>query len=62
MRRRGTAPDRRAGPGLRECDSPYTPEGLISALDEVITMLTCAMRDAILQLQPPASQPRPLPF
>jgi hypothetical protein len=31
---------------LRECDSLYTPEGLISALDEVITMLSYATRDA----------------
>ena len=32
---------------LRECDSLYTPEGLIGALDEVITMFSCAMRDAV---------------
>ena len=32
---------------LRECDSLYTPEALIGALDEVITTLSCAMRNAI---------------
>ncbi len=47
---------------LADSDSPYTPDALIGALDEVITTLTYAMRDAVLQLQPPASQPRPLPF
>ena len=35
---------------LRECDSLYTPGALIGALDEVITMLTSATRDAIRQL------------
>jgi hypothetical protein len=47
---------------LRECDSPYTPHALISALDEVITLLTSATRDAIRQLQPPRQPTRPLPF
>jgi hypothetical protein len=32
---------------LRECDSLYTPEGLIGALDEVITMLSFAIRNAV---------------
>jgi hypothetical protein len=32
---------------LRECDSLYTPDALIGALDEVITMLTRAIRDAV---------------
>ena len=32
---------------LRECDSLYTPQALIGALDEVITTLSCAMRNAI---------------
>jgi len=44
---------------LRECDSPYTPDALISALDEVITHLTGAMRDAVLHIQQPARQPSP---
>jgi hypothetical protein len=35
---------------LRDCDSLYTPDALISALDEVITMLTSATRDALRQL------------
>jgi hypothetical protein len=47
---------------LADCDSPYTPQALIGALDEVITQLTYAMRDAIAQIQPPASQPGPHPF
>ena len=46
---------------LRNCDSPYTPDALISALDEVITQLTYAMRDAV-HISPTASQPGPLPF
>jgi hypothetical protein len=32
---------------LRDCDSLYTPQTLISALDEVITTLTRATRDAL---------------
>jgi hypothetical protein len=47
---------------LRDCDSPYTPGTLISALDEVITQLIYAMRDAAARIQPPASQPSPHPF
>lgn len=47
---------------LRDCDSPYTPGTLISALDEVITQLIYAMRDAAAQIQPPACQPSPDPF
>jgi hypothetical protein len=35
---------------LRECDSSYTPGALITALDEVITMLTSATRNATRQL------------
>jgi hypothetical protein len=35
---------------LRDCDSLYTPDALISALDEVITMLTSATRDALRQI------------
>src|SRR2546421_11499112 len=36
---------------LRESASPYTLPALIGALDDVITMLTCAIRDT----GPPAS-------
>jgi hypothetical protein len=32
---------------LRDCDSLYTPQALISALDEIITTLTLATRDAL---------------
>ena len=46
---------------LADCDSPYTPQALIGALDEVITALTHAMRDAVLQITPPASPPSPHP-
>ena len=32
---------------LHDCDSLYTPQALVSALDEVITTLTRATRDAL---------------
>ena len=35
---------------LQDCDSLYTPDALLSALDEVITMLTSATRDALRQI------------
>jgi hypothetical protein len=38
---------------LRDCDSPYTPGTLLSALDQVITQLTHAIRDALGPIQPP---------
>ena len=41
---------------LRECDSPYTPDALISALDEVISQLTRATRHAIADISPPIRQ------
>jgi hypothetical protein len=39
---------------LRESGSPYTLPGLISALDEVISHLTRATRQAIADLSPPS--------
>jgi len=44
---------------LRESASPYTLRALISALDDVITMLTCAIRDAGPSSSPAADQPPP---
>jgi hypothetical protein len=41
---------------LLDCDSPYTPDALTRALDEIITTLTYAVRDAMRHVQPPASQ------
>lgn len=38
---------------LRDCDSPYTPDTLTGALDQVITQLTYAIRDALSPIQPP---------
>jgi hypothetical protein len=38
---------------LRDCDSPYTPQALLGALDQVITQLTYAIRDALSPIQPP---------
>ena len=38
---------------LRNCDSPYTPQALLGALDQVITQLTYAIRDALSPIQPP---------
>jgi hypothetical protein len=38
---------------LRDCDSPYTPDTLLGALDQVITHLTHAIRDALGPIQPP---------
>jgi len=38
---------------LRDCDSPYTPQALLGALDQVITQLTYATRDALSPIQPP---------
>jgi hypothetical protein len=38
---------------LRDCDSPYTPQALLSGLDQVITQLTYAIRDALSPIQPP---------
>ncbi len=38
---------------LRDCDSPCTPDTLLSALDQVITQLTYAIRDAFSPIQPP---------
>ena len=46
---------------LRESDSPYTLPALIGGLDDVITQLTQAMRNAVPDvIRPPASS-RPLP-
>ena len=47
---------------LRNCGSPCTPDTLAGALDEVITQLTRAIRNAVLHISPAASQPGPLPF
>ena len=41
---------------LRESGSPYTLPGLISALDEVISQLTRAMRQALTEVSPPTRQ------
>ena len=41
---------------LRESGSPYTLPGLISALDEVISQLTRATRQAIADTSPPSRQ------
>ena len=38
---------------VRDCDSPYTPQALLSALDQVITQLTYAIRDALSPIKPP---------
>ena len=38
---------------LRNCDSPYTPDTLLTALDQIITQLTYAIRDALSPIQPP---------
>ncbi len=38
---------------LRDCDSPYAPDTLLGALDQVITQLTYAIRDALSPIQPP---------
>ena len=38
---------------LHDCDSPYTPDTLLAALDHVITHLTHAIRDALSPIQPP---------
>jgi hypothetical protein len=37
---------------LRDCDSPYTPQALLSALDQVITQLTYTIRDALSPIKP----------
>jgi hypothetical protein len=42
---------------LRESGSPYTLPALISALDEVISQLTRATRDAIAEISPPGQDP-----
>ena len=42
---------------LRDSDSPYTPEDLLSALDQVIAQLTYAIRDALSPIQPPPPSP-----
>jgi hypothetical protein len=44
---------------LRESASPYTLPVLIGALDDVITMLTRAIRDADSTAGPPAHRSRP---
>jgi hypothetical protein len=41
---------------LRESGSPYTLPGLISGLDEVISQLTRAMRQAIAEVSLPSHQ------
>ena len=41
---------------LRDCDSPYTLPGLLSALDEVISQLTRATHLAIAEITPPSHQ------
>ena len=42
---------------LRDSDSPYTPEDLLSALDQVIAQLPYAIRDALSPIQPPPPSP-----
>jgi hypothetical protein len=47
---------------LRESGSPYTLPTLIGGLDEVITQLTQAMRNAVLDItSPPAASDHPTP-
>jgi hypothetical protein len=41
---------------LRESGSPYTLPGLISGLDEVISQLIGATRQAIADVSPPSRQ------
>ena len=45
---------------LRDCDSPYTPPALLGALDQVITQLTYAMRNAAPGSPLPPAAPPPL--
>ena len=45
---------------LRESGSPYTLQALIGGLDDVITQLTQAIRNAIPDISPPRHQPRPV--
>jgi len=48
---------------LRESGSPYTLPALITALDDVISQLTRLMRDAVMHIEPPRTNPAaPLPF
>jgi hypothetical protein len=59
----GTQPDITAPAEdyLRESASPYTLPALIDALDDVITQLTQAMRNAVPAITPSAGQlPSPL--
>src|SRR5438128_11862787 len=45
---------------LRYSGSPYTLPALIGALDDAITQITCAMRDAVLSISPPRCESGPL--
>ncbi len=47
---------------LRESGSPYTLPALIRGLDDVITQLTQAMRNAVLNISPPPPPAPPLRF
>ena len=48
---------------LRESGSSYTLPAMIDALDSLINELTWAMRDAVLHIDPPRSDPAgPVPF
>jgi hypothetical protein len=47
---------------LRESSSPYTLPALIGGLDDAITILTQATRDAIPDISPPAASRPPLRF
>ena len=47
---------------LRESGSPYTLQALIGGLDDVITQLTQAIRNAVPDIGPPRRQPRPVRF
>ena len=48
---------------LRESGSNYTLPAMIDALDSLINELTWAMRDAVLHIDPPRSDPAgPVPF
>ena len=46
---------------LRESDSPYTLPALIGGLDDVITQLTRAMRNAVLAIPEPSHDHHPGP-
>jgi hypothetical protein len=61
----GTAPEITAPAEdyLRESCSDYTLPAMIDALGSLINQLTWAMRDAVVHIDPPGSDPaEPIPF